>query len=73
MGDKAAQLVFEKTKTPAIKEMNSVEETDRGNREFGSTRVKTTSELVESETKIKSISKISVNEKFRMPENAIKY
>ena len=42
--------------------MNSLEDTDRGNRGFGSNGVKTTSESVESETKSKSMSKISMNE-----------
>ena len=62
MGDKVTQLIFEKIKTPAIKEVNSLEDTDRGNRGFGPTGVKTTSESVESETKSKSMSKISMNE-----------
>ena len=43
MGDKVAQLLFEKIKTPAIKEVNRLEDTDRENEGFGSTRVKTTS------------------------------
>ena len=45
MGDKIAQLTFEKIKTPAVlKEVDSSEETDRGNKGFGSTGIKTTSE-----------------------------
>ena len=54
MGDKVAQLIFEKIKTPVIKEVDSLEDTDRGNKGFGSTGVKTTSESesVQSVTKI---------------------
>ena len=52
MGDKVAQLIFEKIKTPVIKEVDSLEETDRGNKGVGSTRVKTTSESVQSEAKV---------------------
>ena len=36
MGDKIAQLIFEKIKTPAIVEADSLEETGRGNKGFGS-------------------------------------
>ena len=39
MGDKIAQLIFEKTKTLAVIEANSLEETGRGNKGFGSTRI----------------------------------
>ena len=37
MGDKVAQLIFEKIKTPVLKEVDSLEDTDRGNKGFGST------------------------------------
>ena len=46
MGDKVAQLIFEKIKIPAIKEGNSLEDTNRRNKGFGSTGVQTTSESV---------------------------
>ena len=72
MGDKVAQLIFEKIKTPVLKEVDSLEDTDRGNKGFGSTGIKTTSESesVQSVTKISDnqavqdsrISKISMNE-----------
>ena len=38
MGDRIAQLIFEKIKTPEIKEMNDLEGTDRGIGGYGSTR-----------------------------------
>ena len=62
MRDKVAQLLFEKIKISAIKEVNSLEDIDRGNKGFGSTGIKTTSEPVESETQSKSMSKIIMNE-----------
>ena len=37
MGERIAQLIFEKIKTPQIKEVKSLEETRRGNRGYGST------------------------------------
>ena len=37
MGDRIAQLIFEKIKTPEIKEMNDLEGTDRGTGGYGST------------------------------------
>ena len=37
MGDRIAQLVIEKIKTPQVKELVSLEETDRGTKGFGST------------------------------------
>ena len=40
MGDKVAQLVFEKIKTSAIREMNDLDDTERGERGFGSTGIK---------------------------------
>ena len=40
MGDRIAQLIFEKIKTPMIKEMNELEGTDRGVGGSGSTGMK---------------------------------
>ena len=40
MGDKIAQLIFEKIKTPEVVEVDSLEETGRGETGFGSTRIK---------------------------------
>ena len=37
MGDKMATLIFEKIKTPEIKEVNELEETGRGSKGYGST------------------------------------
>ena len=72
MGDKIAQLIFEKIKTPVLKEVDSLEDTNHGNKGFGSTGIKTTSESesIQSVTKISDdqavqdsrISKISMNE-----------
>ena len=36
MGDKIAQLIFEKIKTPIVKETNDLDDTRRGDRGFGS-------------------------------------
>ena len=38
MGDRIAQLIFEKIKTPTIKEADDLEGTDRGAKGYGSTR-----------------------------------
>ena len=40
MGDRIAQLIFEKIKTPTIKETDDLEGTDRGAKGYGSTGVK---------------------------------
>ena len=39
MGDRIAQLVFEKIKTPEIKEVTELEGTDRGGKGYGSSGV----------------------------------
>ena len=39
MGDKIAQLIFEKIKTPVVKETDSLEETGRGAKGYGSTSI----------------------------------
>ncbi|MCG8320032.1 MAG: dUTP diphosphatase, partial [Cytophagales bacterium] len=39
MGDKIAQLIFEKIKTPAIKEMGSLDGTEGDAKGYGSTRM----------------------------------
>ena len=39
MGDKIAQLIFERIHTPEIKETNELEGTGRGEKGYGSTRV----------------------------------
>ena len=41
MGDRIAQLIFEKIKTPLIKEMNELGDTDRGNKGYGSSGMST--------------------------------
>ena len=40
MGDKIAQLIFEKIKTPAIRETNDLDDMERSERGFGSTGIK---------------------------------
>ena len=42
MGDKVAQLIFEKIKTPKVVETDSLEETGRGDRGYGSTGIQST-------------------------------
>ena len=42
MGDKVAQLIFEKIKTPEVVETDSLEETGRGDRGYGSTGIQST-------------------------------
>ena len=37
MGDRIAQLIIEKLKTPKVKELDSLEGTDRGAKGYGST------------------------------------
>ena len=43
MGDKIAQLIFERIKTPVIKETNELEGTGRGDKGYGNTGVSATS------------------------------
>ena len=40
MGNKIAQLIFEKIKTPTIQETNDLDDTRRGDKGFGSTGIK---------------------------------
>ena len=58
--------MFERIKPPAVLEVDSVENTDRGNKGFGSIGVKTTSESINSVTKnspmSESIFKLSTND-----------
>ena len=44
MGDRIAQLIFEKIKTPIVKETNELEGTDRGAVGYGSTGMKAVKE-----------------------------
>ena len=39
MGDRIAQIIFEKTKTPSVKETNELGDTDRGNKGYGSSGI----------------------------------
>ena len=39
MGDRIAQIIFEKIKTPSIKELNELGDTDRGDKGYGSSRI----------------------------------
>ena len=53
MGDKIAQLIFEKIKTPAIVEADSLEETGRGNKGFGSTDINSEDQKLSIKSQIK--------------------
>ena len=50
MGDRIAQIVFEKIKTPEIKEVKSLEGTERDDDGFGSTGVHTMQQMNEMKT-----------------------
>ena len=52
MGDKIAQLIFERIKTPELKETNELRETGRGSSGYGSTGIST------NETEINAVSKV---------------
>ena len=39
MGDRIAQIIFEKIKTPSVKETNELGDTDRGNKGYGSSGI----------------------------------
>ena len=52
MGDKITQLIFERIKTPELKETNELEETGRGSSGYGSAGVST------NKTKIDAMSKV---------------
>ena len=54
-GDKIAQFMFKSIKTPAVLELDRLENTDRGNKGFGSTGVKTSSDSVNAVTKSSSM------------------
>ena len=59
MGDKVAQLIFEKIKTPVLKEVDSLEDTDRGNKGFGFNWNQDYLRIRES---VQSVTKISDNQ-----------
>ena len=52
MGDKIVQLIFERIKTPELKETNELEETGRGSSGYGSAGVST------NKTEINAVSKV---------------
>ena len=54
MGDRIAQLIFEKIKTPIVKEMNELEGTDRGVGGYGSTGTKAVKDQIKIEKKPES-------------------
>ena len=54
MGDKIAQLIFEKIKTPVIKEVNALEATGRGNKGYGSTGIITENSEASQEIKFRA-------------------
>ena len=53
MGDRIAQLIFAKIKTPIVKEMNELDGTDRGVGSYSSTRIKVVS--TETDSQINSV------------------
>ena len=61
MGDRIAQLIFEKIKTPTIKETNDLEGTRRGEGSYGSTGVNAVQTGVKSDFKQSSSSAVSVS------------
>ena len=50
MGDKIAQLIFEKIKTPGTAEVDNLEETGGGGKQFGSTRINSAEQKVISQS-----------------------
>ena len=58
MGDKIAQLIFEKIKTPEVVEVDGLEETGRGEKGFGSTRIKSEDQKHISQSPDKKISSV---------------
>ena len=54
MGDRIAQLIFEKIKTPIVKETNDLEGTDRGTSGYGSTGVEAVKNQSDAERKPES-------------------
>ena len=50
MGDKIYQLIFEKIKTPEVVEVDSLEETGRGEKCFGSTGIKSEEQKINSQS-----------------------
>ena len=65
MGDKIAQLIFEKIKTPVVIEVDCLEETERGEKGYGSTGIETKpsfSQSSESSSKPSTVQSHSVNQ-----------
>ena len=63
MGDRIAQLIFEKIKTPKIKELDSLEGTGRGAQGYGST------ESMQNQVKISSFkSQLQISRQNQFPE-----
>ena len=54
MRDRIAQLIFEKIKTPIVKEINELEGTDRGAGGYGSTGVEVVKNQNDAERKLES-------------------
>ena len=62
LGDKIAQLIFEKIKTSIVKETNELEGTDRGAVGYGSTGMKAVKNQNDAERKPTNIHASKVNE-----------
>ena len=84
MGNKIARLIFEKIKTPILKEVNDLEATRRGNKGYGSTGISTKNSETSQEIKfrttnsnqtksVQSVSKSSSMETVQDPRNLISY
>ena len=59
MGDRIAQIIFEKLKTPSVKEMNELGDTDRGNKGYGSSRVNAGEDEKLSKSKDNVVAKVN--------------
>ena len=65
MGDKIAQLIFERINTPEIKETNELEETGQGEKGYGSTGVSQNAEIKtkpSDSTEIRTTESASMND-----------
>ena len=61
MGDRIAQIIFEKIKTPSVKETNELGDTDRGNKGYGSSGIRFAGERLGSSVNSKdsAVAKVS--------------
>ena len=64
MGDRIAQIIFEKIKTPSVKETNELGDTDRGNKGYGSSGISAREDEKLSKSKDDAVAK--VNQDFKI-------